>query len=347
MEKISTENNFDLLRLFAALQVALSHSMSHLDHPLPILSWIAALPGVPIFFFLSGLLIYGSYTSSLNSATPLKTFYTKRFLRLYPGLWVCFFFSIGLVALSGYFHITPVPIVDAISWGAAQLTFFQFYHADFLRSFGVGALNGALWTIAVELQFYILFPLIHRLLKVGLVPIVAIMTIFIILNFLNSHFNPKISVFEKLFEVSFLPWIYMFLTGAVIAHFSVIRRQIVKVPILLAILLFIVTYLTSIYLEMPWGNSVNFIGFFVIAILCFRIAFYRPTISDRILRKNDISYGIYIFHMPIINSVLYKFGAGDVQFYCAFIATILTALLSWFFIERPCLRMKTFQARAY
>ena len=80
---------------------------------------------------------------------------------------------------------------------------------------------------------------------------------------------------------------------------------------------------------------------------CFRIAFFRPATADRTLRMNDISYGIYIYHMPIINSILYKFGAGDVQFYSAFIATIVTALVSWFFIERPCLRMKTFQARAY
>mgnify|MGYP001238677287 CR=1 FL=1 len=59
--KNSTRNNFDLLRLFAALQVALEHSSVHLQHSYAILDMLALFPGVPIFFFLSGYLIFGSY----------------------------------------------------------------------------------------------------------------------------------------------------------------------------------------------------------------------------------------------------------------------------------------------
>jgi peptidoglycan/LPS O-acetylase OafA/YrhL len=43
---------------------------------------------------------------------------------------------------------------------AAQLTIGQFYNPAFLRGFGVGVLNGSLWTIPVELQFYLLLPLL-------------------------------------------------------------------------------------------------------------------------------------------------------------------------------------------
>ena len=54
-------NNFDLLRLFAATQVVLSHASVHLEHNYFVLNFLSLFPGVPIFFFLSDYLIYGSY----------------------------------------------------------------------------------------------------------------------------------------------------------------------------------------------------------------------------------------------------------------------------------------------
>ena len=84
----NTRNNFDLLRLFAAFQVAFSHSSVHLEHSVPFFWFLSLFPGVPIFFFLSGFLIYGSYQSSSNSRNQTLNFYSKRFLRLFPGLWV-------------------------------------------------------------------------------------------------------------------------------------------------------------------------------------------------------------------------------------------------------------------
>ena len=53
-----TTNNFDLIRLFAASQVAITHASEHLGFNHPIIDAIAFLPGVPIFFFISGFLIY-------------------------------------------------------------------------------------------------------------------------------------------------------------------------------------------------------------------------------------------------------------------------------------------------
>lgn len=62
----ATKNNFDLLRLLAATQVAILHITTHLKTPFPeqvvnILEWF---PGVPIFFAISGYLIAMSYDRS-------------------------------------------------------------------------------------------------------------------------------------------------------------------------------------------------------------------------------------------------------------------------------------------
>ena len=46
-----------------------------------------------------------------------------------------------------------------------QMAVFQFYGPDFMRSFGSGVLNGSLWTVTVELQFYILVPVIYWILS--------------------------------------------------------------------------------------------------------------------------------------------------------------------------------------
>lgn len=52
-QTISTENNFDLLRLFAAIQVALIHMGEHLKIDFFALNGLKIFPGVPIFFLLA------------------------------------------------------------------------------------------------------------------------------------------------------------------------------------------------------------------------------------------------------------------------------------------------------
>ena len=70
-----TLNNFDLIRLFAATQVAISHISSHLEIAIPGLSFLSYFPGVPIFFFISGYLIYQSFANLKEGR--YKIFFTK------------------------------------------------------------------------------------------------------------------------------------------------------------------------------------------------------------------------------------------------------------------------------
>ena len=88
----ATRNNFDLIRLFAASQVALSHIATHLGVESPVLSILSLFPGVPIFFFVSGYLVYGSYEQSSKNSNGNLNFFINRFLRLYPALWLCLCF---------------------------------------------------------------------------------------------------------------------------------------------------------------------------------------------------------------------------------------------------------------
>src|SRR5579871_2179435 len=98
----SRANNFDLIRLLAALQVVLFHAREHLKIDYkgyglePIFSFIAYFPGVPIFFCISGFLIYNSYKRNYND---IAKYFRNRFLRLFPGLWACFLVTLILLLL--------------------------------------------------------------------------------------------------------------------------------------------------------------------------------------------------------------------------------------------------------
>ena len=341
----NTINNFDLLRLFAASQVVLSHASYHLEHSYSFFSFFSLFPGVPIFFFLSGFLIYGSYESSLGNKNPVLNFYFKRVLRLYPGLWGCLLFSIFLVWNSGYLENITLNIREIALWFVAQMTAFQFYNPDFLRGFGVGALNGALWTIVVEIQFYLLVPLVYKLMQQKKLFIFSTIVIFIIFNIFNAYLIDKDSIVSKLIHVSFAPWFYMFLVGAFFAKFKEYISSVLSINIFILLASLLSIYFMSYYLGLGWGNNVNPIGYALMVTIIIKLAYINPTLSDRILGRNDISYGVYIYHMPIINYILYIYGPGEVQYISAILGTLLVALLSWFLIERPTLRLKNNAAR--
>ena len=342
---VSTVNNFDLIRLFAASQVAVTHAAHHLDYHAKWLSVLSLFPGVPIFFFISGFLIYPSLGKSLNSPQPLRNFFVKRALRLYPALIVCFLFSLAVLWFSGYLATVDFSPGQFFAWALTALTFMQFYNPEFLRDFGVGVINGSLWTISVELQFYVLTPLVYfAFRRFGPWWFVAI-TAFILPNVAHEWFVGDKTLLEKLITVSFVPWFYMFLLGAFLACRPDIVRMILRLPLLLLLLLFVGVWWLSLELGMGWGNGINPVGYVLLVGIILKLAYTNPEFSDRMLRRNDISYGVYIYHMPIINLLLAQEFLGLKGFALALAATIVVALLSWLLVEQPALRLKKSQLR--
>ena len=114
-------------------------------------------PGVPAFFFLSGFLIYASYSRNQN----LRQYFTNRFYRLYPGLLFATLGGLG-VAIFGNLTINgSLGEFDIyLKWVLAQLSLGQGWNPDEFRMIGNGVINGVLWTITVELIFYFFVPMI-------------------------------------------------------------------------------------------------------------------------------------------------------------------------------------------
>lgn len=332
------KNNLDLIRLFAATQVVFVHAVSHLKlHELDFIKLLGFLPGVPIFFFISGFLIYRSYLKS----TSIFGYFQKRFLRIYPALWLCFYVSLAILFGTNFLSFTILSESDFWIWCLGQLSFVQFYNPDFLRGFGVGVINGSLWTIAVELQFYVVVPILFWIINKYKKSWLFLIPFFFLINVVRSMLPTNNLLFD-LFSISFLPWFGMFLWGAYLSTSENLLEKIVNIPwpILIGFFLMMNFGLDWIGLEVA-GNNINMISFLILSFLIIKVAYSKPDLSDKVLKGNDISYGVYIYHMLIVNVfVYYGFSAKSYLLIAVLLLTYACAILSWFLLEKPVLAFK-------
>ena len=337
-----TNNNFNLIRLFAALQVAITHSAAYLNIDIKYLKFLDLFPGVPIFFFISGFLIIKSFKKIKND--KLKNFFYNRILRIYPGLYFCFIITFLSILFSKYLNNIDINYYQLFLWLVTQLSFFQFYNPDFFRGYGVGVANGSLWTISVEIQFYLLtFFISLLLLNKYKKLLIIIFGVFIFLNIQNSIFNEKITFFSKLFNVSFFPWLYMFLWGCYLERNEKLQKKIKNYNIFIIIFIFIILNYFSSELDIFRGktNALNPVEFFFLSLIIFKIAYIKIKISKNFFNNNDISYGIYLYHMPIVNFLIYKnLTKTYLLFTLCITLTILLAIISWKLIEKPFISFK-------
>ncbi len=336
-----------MIRLLAATQVAFHHACFHLGVVLPPwVEWILEVfPGVPIFFFISGFLISKSY--EINSAT--LDYAKNRFLRIYPALVACTLLTIISVYAAGYFSDAQASIKRIAFLALGQISIFQFYNPDFMRGFGTGVLNGSLWTITVELQFYLLIPILYFLfrgknIRIVNIRLIAVILLFMACNILFVLLKPAYeeNVIFKLLKVSFVPWFYMFLIGIFFQRNFELFHRILHGRYLILLALYGIAVGTALNFRIPHtGNTMQPPFFILLAALVFSFAYSFPFVTGRVLRGNDISYGVYIYHMPVINMFVYLgIAVGALSIPLALGAALVASAASWFLVERPSLKLK-------
>lgn len=269
------------------------HTREHLFLEMPELlnNIIHFFVGVPIFFMLSGFLIWQSVGRSSNYKEYLK----KRFWRIYPELWVAVVVEIVAIILL-YDKPINYPLLGLFTIG--QATIFQFWTPDFLRGYGCGCPNGALWTICVLIQFYALAYFIYKFLhgKSTIRSIVCIVTSLIV-----SLFTPNIQAAMgetagKLYGITIIQYLWMFLLAAFAAEKKDIILPIIKKTWPLIVLsLFIIRYFGC---DFRAGYKVIDSTLLFGGLLGF--AYAIPQINI----KTDISYGVYIYLMTIVNAMI-------------------------------------------
>ena len=336
-------NNFDLVRLFGALQVAVVHGTEHL-HAFalaPLVDTLGFFPGVPIFFAVSGFLV----SLSLERAISLKQYCVNRALRIFPALWACCAISLLIVTAFG----VRAPSASALlGWIGSQLTILQFYNPDWLRPFGVGVLNGSLWTIPVELQFYAALPLLalwagRRRDRWVLLTLGA----GILMVALRAWGPARNSPAGKMLSVSLLPYLFFFLVGVLLRYTFNAFPGLFRGRTLVWALCYAVWIALEALFQIPGarGNLLNVVSILLLSSLAISAAFSNHTLSSRLLGTTDISYGLYIYHMPIVNLALVNGIVGTLGVVASLILTTGLAGLSWRFVERPALSLKRYSVR--
>ena len=348
LEKIHIKRNnfFDYIRLYASFQVLIHHGSSALNYKIPeVLAIIFSYSGVSIFFALSGFLVTISW---INSGFNFKKYLISRFLRIFPALGISVIISSLMLVLFGKSKF--VFSLKGIVWMLSQASFFTFWNPDELRDFGTGVVNGSLWTIPVELQFYILLPLLIGIFiyfKNKSTVILSFLSLIIIaaLSVSINHFFPPLPpgdgtaareghLLIKLLYVSFAPYLCTFIMGMLLALImSFVGQKVSSIYFL-----FFGILILSID-NIPLINES--ISSWIYPIYTALIFIGIGLISNPFQIKFDISYGLYLYHMIVANFILnmnqfYQFNMN----YFYFFVSIFLAFSSWYFIESPILKLK-------
>lgn len=336
----ATSNNFDAIRLGAAVLVLFGHAYSLAGAPADPVSELLGLGyigtlAVSVFFVLSGFLI----TRSVERSTFLS-YLAARALRILPALilvtmleaWVLgpIFFEFDV---PWYLKtLAPAHMKNVLVFGLDPWIAGVFQHNP------VPFVNGSLWTLPTETLFYLLLPFLLLLFAKRRWTILLLWIAFVAaepaaaavgLNkaglgdiLLNSmRVFPTIQM-AGFFLAGVTAWLYrdrvpwdwgMFL--AVIALLFAARGGVAS-PVLVKLCL------PYAVLFVGLGSGIG------------------SRLKDRI---GDLSYGTYLFGFPVLNSII-ELGrqslAPSLVFGVALPATLLLAALSWWFVEMPALRLR-------
>lgn len=344
---------FDGLRGLAILLVLIGHS-----------GFLEAMPhagmleytrfGVDLFFVLSGFLITRILLDSKESPHYFRNFYTRRVLRIWPLYYLVLFLAFVVAPL-----LRPAMRPTAARDWAAFVFYLQnivFAHRD-TYPFGLGAT----WSLAVEEQFYLTWPLLVFLLKERTLAIVSATLPLVSLSLrLAFYFHGAPLGFIHFFTLSRLDAIALGSLAAMwlrapsctLASWRTRAYQILGIGgagTLLARAL------------MHRNSSVvgyTFLAFAFTGLLGISLASdARSTrlgcaLSGRWLRYvGKISYGIYLLHYPIfilwarlIDALGFRQSHQVEGNLLAFAGQILLSMaaasISWRFFEEPVLRLK-------
>lgn len=351
-------NAFGFLRLALAVLVILSHSFplgSFGSEPLVALTQgrhTIGLLAVAMFFVLSGFLI----TRSAARSASVARFLWHRFLRIFPGYWVCLivcaFVFAPLIALvehgtvarvfsatrgtpqeyllhnAGLFHLNDFSLLGVVNiWP-------QGFAGLLTRNPTPHIINGSLWTLPFEVACYAavaalaLCGLVRRGRLVFLASLAGLWLLY-------AHSYLYSQSFNRFFPVPglhvFIPLALCFSAGCV----CFVYRE--KIPFSGWIF---TGCLVLLALSLPCG----LFGLATPLFMTYAFFWLAFTLSfPRFDAKGDYSYGTYIYAFPV-QQMLALAGIQEegfaLYFGASLLITLLLAVLSYRLVEAPCLRWK-------
>jgi peptidoglycan/LPS O-acetylase OafA/YrhL len=330
----SRDNNFDVLRLFAAAIVLVSHSffLAGVEDPVGTATGITlGSLGVALFFGMSGYHILKTWSYD----PKVLSYARKRALRIMPALWVALLLTtlvlgplVTELSLGAY-------LADPGTWrylllGSALLTFGGVLPGVFADNPYPDAVNGSLWTLPIEASAYVMVAVLgvvgvlrHRI-SVPLL-LVAALTVSWAVQENDVLLNLRLYAF--------------FLMGMTLYAWR--DRIVLSWPLaLIGLMAWVVSFNSSVLVvvsatALPYAAMV--------------VAYRTPHALRRLVHFGDVSYGLYIYAFPVQQLVAWSIG-DDVTPLQIFAVSLpiawLCGLASWRLVERPALRLKPRAAAA-
>lgn len=319
--------------------------------------------GVDLFFVLSGFLITGILLDTRTALNRASSFYGRRILRIFP----VYYLAVGLVLLlePHFAWFKAAANLQNLTDHLAYLFYFQnwiplWHHGDYPESF-----IGHFWSLAVEEQFYMVWPAIVWHLSARAITRLCALTllfVFVVRIFLVAHFGHGIWVYA--FTITRADGLFV---GAAIAAIYAIRGQVSN-RLLASSAAIGATALAFITVVGParqlWltGTCVAMIGIPAIALLSGVLVVYCLQFTGSALGRffqqgwlrafGKYSYGMYVWHFPILFGIKHIMGERAIVFplpipqaflYVASVFTfsIIAAWLSFHCYEQWFLRLKS------
>lgn len=329
----------DGLRAIAVLSVILFHSDISL--------FSGGYVGVDVFFVISGYLITKIlYREIQNNSFSILSFYERRIKRIFPAL----FLMLCVAAAIAYYILLPREFRDFKSSLIASVAFYSNYY--FMQDVGYFAnppVSEPLlhtWSLAVEEQFYVVFPvylfIVFKLFKKNLTQIITFTLL--ILSLIYSIKLVDVAPTDAFYSPFARAW--ELLVGSVLAlYFDKFRNSPNKI---LVNILSVIGIIMVVYSILLYSASTQFPGATAIipvlgTVLLLFTGSHHGNIVGKLLSTAPfrftglISYSLYLWHWPVL--VFYKiYMFGDFGPYDKLLALALIFLLSylsWRYIEVP------------
>ncbi len=330
----------DGLRAIAIGAVLLAHATGTRGLPVfPGFQWLGNIGdlGVRVFFVISGFLITHLLLAEMQETggIGLRTFYIRRAFRIFPAFYVFIAF------------VTIFWTLRILNLKPSHLVYAATYTINYIpkKSWNVGHL----WSLAVEEQFYLLWPALLAVagLKRSKSAAIAAVAVAPILRVCIWYLLPEK---EYLINRSFPTVMDSIATGCLLACFrqqlwnNPIYRRLLESQAIIAvpIIVMVANYLSShTRPDIVLGQTVRNFGVAICidwSVRNWESRMGRILNSKALVFLGTLSYSLYLWQQVFLNS-------SSSAIFCAFplnlVLAFLFASLSFYIIERPCLRWRS------
>jgi peptidoglycan/LPS O-acetylase OafA/YrhL len=329
----------DGIRGFAILLVVFYHNFGFINYFF--FGWL----GVDLFFVLSGFLITDILLKTFGNKNYLRNFYTRRVLRIFPLYYLSL--VIFLLILS---RVRDIPI--DLSYYTQHQWWLWTYLQNWLYIFKPTNSTNALhhfWSLAVEEQFYLLWPLAILILKKPkylLILMGILLFLVMIFRFFIWTFRIEDLAYFNLYTFSRIDGICI---GCMLSLIQRINPEFLKkftpaIVLAMAAVNFIFYFFNRLYhFTFPYLAIVGYTTFAMLFALLINEAVIQETriinfiFNNRLLKFfGKISYGLYVFHWPIfimVNPYMQEWAgkyasAQYAQIISSVVATLIAIVIS-------------------